>query len=252
MIKWNSLAALAGFVALTAACASSGAGGRKIAITQSTGGCTPASVSVTAGEKLQLVVKNESKSDYEVEGIDGTKMEETIVPAGRTRNVGFTVPANGAAQHVKCYVPAGVATIIEFASSGASADAAPTGSAATTQPTAPQTPATLRQPDATVAATLADYTVTTDKTSVKAGVIRFIATNASDDQQHELAVMRKNPDGTLGMIDEVEAIEPAHGGTLTLDLQPGGYVLACFIAKGESGSPVDHYQQGMHTDFAVK
>jgi uncharacterized cupredoxin-like copper-binding protein len=251
MLKWSSLAALTALVAIAAACASSGAGGRKVAITQSTDGCVPASVSVTAGEKLQLVVKNESKSDYEVEGIDGTKVEEVIVPAGRTRNVGFTVPSSGAAQHVKCYVPAGVATIIEFVSSDA-ASAPATGSAATAQPTAPHTPATLRQPDATVAVTLADYTVTTDKASVKAGAIRFIATNASSDQTHELYVMRRKTDGTLEKIDEVESIQPAHGGTLTLDLKPGSYVLACLIAKGENGSPVDHYQQGMHTNFTVE
>jgi hypothetical protein len=37
-----------------------------------------------------------------------------------------------------------------------------------------------------------------------------------------------------------------------LDLKPGAYRLACLITKGESGSEVDHYQQGMYTDFRVE
>jgi uncharacterized cupredoxin-like copper-binding protein len=251
MWRRSSLVALAALATVAAACASSGAGGRKIAITQGADGCTPASVSVTPGEKLQLVVKNESKSDYEIEGINGTKVEEVIVPEGRTRNVGFTVPSDGALQQVKCYVPAGVTTIIQFVSGGAVAPATPNESAATGQPST-GTPDALRQPDVTVTATLADYTVTTDNDSAQAGLIRFIATNAASDQTHELVVLQRGADGALKLIGEVESIEPAHGGTLTLDLKPGSYVLACLIAKGENNSPVDHYQQGMREDFTIE
>lgn len=245
---------LSGFLAATvlavlaAACSSSGSGGRQVAITQRGNGCTPAAVSVTPGEKLQLVVKNEANVDYEVEGIEGTKLEEVAVPAGRTRRVGFTVPADGRMQKVKCYVPAGVSTIIEFASAAPTSTAAP----ASAVPTIPSTPVVLQQPSTTVAVALLDYSVTPDKTTVKPGVIRFIATNAADDQPHELAVLRRKPDGTLEKVDEVEGIAPGKGATLTLDLQPGAYVLACLIAKGEGGSPVDHYQAGMHAEFTVK
>jgi hypothetical protein len=50
----------------------------------------------------------------------------------------------------------------------------------------------------------------------------------------------------------VESIEPQTGGSMVLDLPPGTYQLACLIAIGESGSTVDHYQQGMHTVFTVR
>ncbi|HYM15790.1 MAG TPA: hypothetical protein VEZ14_09530 [Dehalococcoidia bacterium] len=244
----SGILAVAVLAALATACSSSGAGGRPIDITQRGNGCTPASVSVTPGEKLQLVVKNEASVDYEVEGIEGTKVEEVAVPSGLTRRVGFTVPSDGRTQKVKCYVPAGVSTIIEFRSAAVTGTAAPASPA----PTVPSTPVVLQQPSATVAVALLDYSVTPDKTSVKPGVIRFIATNAASDQPHELAVLRRKPDGTLEKIDEVEGIAPGKGATLTLDLQPGAYVLACLIARGEGASTVDHYQAGMHAEFTVQ
>ncbi len=57
-------------------CGASGEGGRKVDITQTDDGCTPTSIDATAGEKLDLVVKNDSGEDYEIEGIDGAKLDE--------------------------------------------------------------------------------------------------------------------------------------------------------------------------------
>ena len=205
MLKRSGALALAGFLVLAAACSSSGAGGRKIAITQGANGCTPASVDVTPGEKLQLVVTNESTSDYEVEGINGTNLEELIVPEGRTRHVGLRVPPSGAAREVKCYVPAGVTTIIRFVPGGGSATVAATAQVGATTPAATITE-TLQQPDATVAVTLASFSITPDRPSVKAGAIRFVATNVAKIETHELAVMRRGVDGTLTTLDEVESI----------------------------------------------
>ena len=37
-----------------------------------------------------------------------------------------------------------------------------------------------------------------------------------------------------------------------LDLPAGKYQLACLIAKGQAGSAVDHYQQGMVVPFEVR
>jgi uncharacterized cupredoxin-like copper-binding protein len=127
----------------------------------------------------------------------------------------------------------------------------PTAEPPTPVPTQPSTPIVLQQPDATVAVALVDYSVTPDKTSVKAGVIRFIATNAAQ-QVHQLVVLRRKEDGSLEKVDEIASIEPGKGATLSLDLQPGSYVLADLIAKGQDGSPVDHYQAGMHADFTVE
>jgi uncharacterized cupredoxin-like copper-binding protein len=131
------------------------------------------------------------------------------------------------------------------------APGSPTAVPPTPVPTQPATPYVLQQPDATVAVALVDYSVTPDKTSVKAGVIRFIATNAAQ-QVHQLVVLRRGADGSLEKVDEIPAIDPGKGATLSLHLSPGSYVLACLIAKGENGSAVDHYQSGMHTDFTVQ
>jgi len=100
--------------ALAIACGSSGEGGREVPITQSDDGCTPASIEATTGEKLNLVVTNESsKEPYEVEGEGDTPLEEIIVPEGKTREVGFTVPDEPATYEIKCYVPGDLETIIE-------------------------------------------------------------------------------------------------------------------------------------------
>lgn len=99
---------------LGAACSSSGAGGREVQIVQKDDGCTPTSISVTAGEKVKLVVKNESSHDYEIEGIEGTKFEELIIPEGKTRTPGYSVPNDAGTHRFKCYVPGGASTIIEL------------------------------------------------------------------------------------------------------------------------------------------
>jgi uncharacterized cupredoxin-like copper-binding protein len=245
----SSLAmAAAGVLVLGAACASSGAGGRKVEITQRDDGCTPKSIAVAAGEKLNLVVKNESASDaYEVEGVDGTKLEEFVVHKGTTRSAGYTVPDGAGTHNVKCYVPAGTSTIIELVAGGASAS-----SKADSSPLAGEPADGGGEAGASVAVTLVEYSVTPDRPSVAAGKIRFTATNASKSQTHELAVLKTKPDGTFENMGEIEDIEAGHVGTVVLDLEPGAYQLACLIAPGEAGSTVDHYQQGMHTAFTVQ
>ena len=248
MKTWSGIIAVAGVLVLGAACSSSGAGGREIQITQKDDGCTPTSVNVTPGEKLKLVVKNDSSKDYEIEGIEGTQLEEVVVPEGRTRTPGFTVPSAGGVSRVKCYVPGGASTIIEL-----TADAAtPPQSQAPGAPGAPtENGASFASADATVNVTLADYTVTPDVPSVKAGAIRFVATNVSDDEVHELYVLKVKDNGSFATLAEIEHIEPKQAGSIVVDMSPGTYRLACFIVPGEAGSEVDHYQKGMHADFTV-
>lgn len=108
------LAAAIALVSLGAACSSSGAGGREVQIVQRNDGCTPVTISVIPGEKLKLVVNNESNHDYEIEGIEGAKFEELIVPEGKTRTPGYTVPNDSNTHKLKCYVPDGVSTVIEL------------------------------------------------------------------------------------------------------------------------------------------
>src|SRR5881296_3413988 len=97
-------AALVSTLVIGVACGSSGEGGREVPITQSQAGCSPKTVEATAGEKLNLVVKNES----------GTELEEVVVPEGKTREVGFDVPDEPGTYEIKCYVPGDIETTIEI------------------------------------------------------------------------------------------------------------------------------------------
>jgi uncharacterized cupredoxin-like copper-binding protein len=226
-----------------AACGSSGEGGREIHITQTDEGCTPTSIEATAGEKLNLVVKNDSGGDYEIEGIDGAKLEEVVVPEGRTRSMGYDVPGSGGVTKLKCYFPGGPSTIIEVKAGEGSGVAEDEEGA---KPSA----ASAEEADSSVTVTLAEYTVEPDTDSVSAGKIRFTATN-SGEQIHELYVL-KTKDAGYDVAGEIENVDPGKSGAMTLDLAAGEYTLACLIASGEAGSSVDHFEEGMYTPFTVE
>lgn len=244
MIRYLVPLCLALAVAAGVACSSSGEGGRAIAVTQSDDGCTPATIEATPGEKLDLQVKNSTGKDYEVEGIEGTKLEEVVVPGGRDRSVGYNVPSEGGTYKIKCYVPGGVSTIIQVVAGEGQ------GSSATPSAGGTQSPAV--QADATVTVGLDEWKVTPDKAAVNAGAVEFDATNDSRTMVHELAVLRVKEDGSFENMGEVEDIDPGKGGKVVIDLAPGKYKLACLIVPGEAGSTVNHYDEGMHTDFTVK
>jgi uncharacterized cupredoxin-like copper-binding protein len=230
--------------AIAVACSSSGEGGRAVEINQNDDGCTPAAIEATPGEKLDLRVTNNTGKDYEIEGIDGTQLEEVVIPGGRDRSVGYNVPSDGGTFKIKCYVPGDVSTIIELRAGGGG-----TGGSATTTATATGAAAAA---DSTVTVGLFEYSVMPDKTSVDAGAIKFDATNNSASMVHELAVLRVKEDGTFENMGEIEDIEHGASGTVTINLTAGKYQLACLIVPGEAGSTTDHYQQGMHTGFTVK
>ncbi len=86
---------------------------RVIQISQSNDACSPLEIGVRTGEKVKFEIKNESSKDREVEGIEGTKLEEVLVPAGKTRSVNYTAPKQEGTQKLKCYTPGGASTIIE-------------------------------------------------------------------------------------------------------------------------------------------
>ncbi len=247
MFKTGVMAALGGLTALAAAC-SSGGDGREVQISQEDSGCAPASISVKTGEKLNLVVKNNSGKDYEVEGIEGTALQEVVVPEGRTRNIGYTVPDKAGVYKLKCYVPGDVATIVELRAQGSGVGGEPTQSRQAAPGADDGGPA-----DDTVKVRLLEFSETPDKTSVKAGRIEFVAENASTSMVHELAVIKLRGDGTFeGIVGEIEDVQPGRAGAIRLDLGPGRYQLACLMAAGEAGSPVDHYKAGMHSPFVVE
>lgn len=241
-----------GSILFATACSESGAGGREVKITQSEDGCTPASVTASGGEKLQLVVTNDSDIDvYEVEGIEGTKVEEFVVPGGKTRKVGYTVPDGADTHKLKCYTPGGVSTIIDIVADGGGT--ASGGVTPESDPEAGETEgASSGSADTEVVVKLNEFTVSADKTTVKAGTIEFEAMNESASMVHELAVLKPKSDGTFDNLGEIEDIDPGKGGEVKLELEPGKYELACLIVPGEAGSTVDHFQQGMRLEFTVE
>ena len=86
-------------------------------------------------------MKNNTDKDYEIEGIEGTQLEEVVVPGGRDRSVGYNVPDDGGTFKIKCYVPGGASTIIEVrAGDGASASDAAGGERVTDARRRPPTP----------------------------------------------------------------------------------------------------------------
>ncbi len=69
---------------------------------------------------------------------------------------------------------------------------------------------------------------------------------------HELAVLKVKENGSFDVIGEIDDISAGDEGSITLELTPGAYQLACLIIPGEAGSTVDHYAKGMHADFLVE
>ncbi len=221
---------------LAAACGEQGGKERAVAITAEAGGCTPTSLSVRAGERVSFQVTNKSDQDRELEGIDGTKVEEVLVPKGKTRNIPFTVPTDAKELRLKCYSPAGPATIIEVDVESEGAHSYETKQA----------------PKATVEVALDSFTVKSSMPTAPAGPIKFVAKNVHQRDVHELAVLRLKDGGSPENTGEVEDLAAGKSGEIVLDLPAGKYQLACLIAKGQAGSAVDHYQQGMVVPFEVK
>jgi hypothetical protein len=110
--KLSAVSAAAVLGAVLVAC--SVGGGREIQIVATDDGCTPTTITATTSEKLTFVVKNDAGSDRELEGIEGTKVEEVLVPSGRTRKVNYTTPGQASTEKLKCYIPGGPSTIINL------------------------------------------------------------------------------------------------------------------------------------------
>ena len=229
-MAWRTALIAAALVAFAAACASGG--GREIEVVATDTGCTPSGVEVAAGERVTFVVVNRARGDRELEGIEGTKLEEVLVPAGRTRKVNFTAPKEAIAQKLACYIPSGPRTVIDVQVVGGEVAAAV---------------------NATVEVELNEWSVKPSTAEVKAGRIRFVARNKGG-AVHELAVVIPKAGGEPEAVPgaEVEEVKPGTTAEFVTDLKPGRYELACLVAKGEFSSDRDHYEAGMHTEFVVR
>ncbi len=100
---------------------------------------------------------------------------------------------------------------------------------------------------------LTEWAVRPSVSTVAAGPVRLVAHNRSaGGMVHELELLAVRPDGQREPVAEVEDVAPGAVKSFTTRLKPGTYELACLIAAGEDGSPVDHYQAGMHATLTVR
>ena len=106
-----------------------------------------------------------------------------------------------------------------------------------------------------VVAEMADYKITVNVPSVKAGTIKIGVRNLGT-MEHNFQVIKtdvapeKLPvDGASakakedGKVGEIASIPAGKSASVTVDLAPGKYVFICNVAG--------HYQLGMHTGFTV-
>ncbi len=97
-----------------------------------------------------------------------------------------------------------------------------------------------------------------DQDSVPAGEVTFQVTNAAQDTPHEMIVVRLDEAGQELAVDpatekvdeaaiddlgEVDGLKAGQSGELTVELEPGPYMLICNL-KG-------HYAAGMEAPFTV-
>ncbi len=117
------------------------------------------------------------------------------------------------------------------------------------------TPAADAPSGSQVVAELADYKITVNVPSVKAGSIKIGVRNLGN-MEHSFEVLKTDlapdklpTDGASakakedGKVGEIKSIAAGKSASVTLDLTPGKYVFICNVAG--------HYQLGMHTSFGV-
>jgi uncharacterized cupredoxin-like copper-binding protein len=107
-----------------------------------------------------------------------------------------------------------------------------------------------------VVAELADYKITVNVPSVKAGTIKIGVRNLGN-MEHSFEVLKTDlPQDQLpvdnasakakedGKVGEIKSIAAGKSASVTIDMTPGKYVFICNVAG--------HYQLGMHTGFTVE
>jgi uncharacterized cupredoxin-like copper-binding protein len=140
-----------------------------------------------------------------------------------------------------------------------------TASPSAVAPSAPQSAAASGGAGTAVAVTLKEWAVANDPPSVAAGSITFTAMNEGPDDPHEFVVIRTDlpltdlPTDATGAVDEagqgievkgeIEDIAVGASGELTLDLEPGAYVLICNIY--DDAEKEAHYAEGMRSAMTV-
>lgn len=92
---------LLAIVTLALTACSTASAGREITIEMTDYKLTPAQVEVKAGEKITWVLENKSTSDHEFESDEG-KLEEVLVPGGKSKRVNWTAPTKAGTYEFEC------------------------------------------------------------------------------------------------------------------------------------------------------
>jgi uncharacterized cupredoxin-like copper-binding protein len=144
----------------------------------------------------------------------------------------------------------------QTAMAGASGQASPTPTP-TAEATAGQTQEQAQGEGTNVGVILKNFDIFVDRDSVPAGTVTFNLRNEGI-TQHEFVIFKTDLSAadlpvndaqvqegaaSLQKITEQQEFAPNETRQLTLQLDPGHYVLICNLP--------DHYQQGMHIDFSV-
>jgi len=109
--------------------------------------------------------------------------------------------------------------------------------------------------DGTIVTTEKDFGIALEETSTPAGSTTFDIANDGP-STHEFVVFKTDlaedtlpvdgstvTEGNLDLVDEVEDIAPGVGTSLTVNLEPGSYVVICNVEG--------HYAAGMHAALTV-
>ena len=97
------------------------------------------------------------------------------------------------------------------------------------------------------------------QSSAQAGSITFRAVHPMSHMRagneggkiHDLAVARKNADGSYDVLGQVKDIRMGRSKDLKLTLSPGEYELQCNVVEEVKGKMISHYIEGMRTAFTV-
>jgi len=107
---------------------------------------------------------------------------------------------------------------------------------------------------------LSNWEVRPSRDSIEAGEVTFKVVHLEEDhghgegeagEIHDLAILRKLPDGGYELIARTPELATGDETTLTLDLQPGEYELVCDIVEEVDGQVVSHTNEGMRATFTV-
>ena len=116
--------------------------------------------------------------------------------------------------------------------------------------------------------TLQEYSIVPEIASAKAGKITFNVENKGPNEPHEFHVFKTDTpvdqlptqsDGALDEeateleeIDEITEFNPGQKKSLTVELEPGRYILVCNVGEETGGQQVRHFAQGMVTEFTAE